>query len=137
MRASVSHLVLHCEPFFFLVVGLRFLKRLKNSEHDPSLTIQLKPRFVIWMYLTVCHDVTAIGSLLAPVRILVLYSGPFFIAHRGLCRINILLFGWVLPGWIMTLSRCPPNLKAVSITHAVLWFCTADCSLWHIRICDE
>ena len=49
MGASVSYLVLHCEPFFFLVVGLRFLKRLKNSEHDPSLTIQLKPRFVIWI----------------------------------------------------------------------------------------
>jgi hypothetical protein len=72
MGASVSQLVLHRELFFFLVKGLRFLKRLKTNGHDASLTIQLKPRFVIWMYLIVSRSFTAIGSLLASLRTLVL-----------------------------------------------------------------
>jgi hypothetical protein len=92
MRASVSQLVLHREPFFFLVKGLRFLKRLKTNGHDASLTIQLKPRFVIWMYLIVSRCFTAIGSLLASFRILVLYSWPFFMAYKGLCRMESLAF---------------------------------------------
>lgn len=92
MGASVGQLVLHREPFSLLVISLRFLKRLKNNRHDASLMIQLKPRFVIWMYLIAIRWFTAIGSLLASVRILVLYRGPFFIFDRGLCQIESLAF---------------------------------------------
>ena len=43
MRAGVSHLVLHREPFFFLTRGLRLLLKLKNRGHDASLTIHPNP----------------------------------------------------------------------------------------------
>ena len=43
MRACVTHLVLHREPFFFLAIGLRYLYRLKKRGYDASLTMHFKP----------------------------------------------------------------------------------------------
>ena len=42
VRAGVSDLVLHREPFFLLTIGLRSLYRLKNRRPGASLTLNLK-----------------------------------------------------------------------------------------------
>ena len=81
------------------------------------------------MYLIVFKWLAAIGSLLGSVRILVLYSRYFSMGYKGLCRIKVLLFGWILPDWFIRFFRYSPNPEAVSIAPADFLFCTADRSL--------
>ena len=120
------------------ILWLRHLCTLASSPITALTAQPFRSPFRIPGVSDCTHRVCQYRPIIAPPTAFLFCTADLSLWHiRIYVAWKALLFGWLLSDRFMRVFRCPTNLKSGSIAPAVFLFCTADRSLWHLRVCVE